>query len=121
MIEEHKIKETREVEVVNGLKITCSECGKIIADLVDDNSISETGPREVYPYYKLMTGHKDWGNDSVDSIDYQELCSDVCVVRSLAKFLKENKGSNTAYYELNKCCCRKFRDWKTGRWTILED
>lgn len=55
-------------------------------------------------YYHIVTGHYDWGNDSCDSIESKDACSDECLSRFTQEWLK-NKDvirSDTAYIEINK-------------------
>lgn len=48
-------------------------------------------------YFRVMTGHHDWGNDSCESIEYYDVCPGC-----LGKFVSEyfTDGSNTAYLEI---------------------
>ena len=43
-------------------RLYCDICGKEI-----------TGP-----HWSVMTGHHDWGNDSVDSVQHKDACSGLC-------------------------------------------
>lgn len=37
-------------------------------------------------FYSVMTGHNDWGNDSCDSIQSFDVCSDGCLEAQMALF-----------------------------------
>ena len=50
----------------------CDVCDGVI----DDNAA----------YWELTTGHHDWGNDSIDSYEYYDLCSSVCVRNIFEKY-----------------------------------
>lgn len=49
-------------------------------------------------YFRVMTGHRDWGNDSCESIEYRDICPGC-----LGKFVSEyfTDSSDTAYLEIN--------------------
>ena len=50
-------------------------------------------------YFEITTGHNDWGNDSIDSIEHKDICDD-CVNKYCDNYLKENQRSNTAYIDV---------------------
>lgn len=75
---------TREVNKVTHLK--CDVCGKIF-----------TGP-----YWIANVHHNDWGNDSVDSYEYYDLCSSVCVRNIFEKYMVDCRDSNTQYLKLEQ-------------------
>lgn len=105
-------KVTKEVDEACGLKITCDICGKVICDFDANPPKSSTG--ESAEYFALTTGHYDWGNDSPDSIQCIDICSEDCVKTALIRYFKGAQGSNTAYFELSKGQARKWKDWRTG-------
>lgn len=51
-------------------------------------------------YWELCTHHDDWGNDSCESYEYFDLCSEDCVKQKLERYFKECKYSNTQEFEL---------------------
>lgn len=75
---------TREVNKVTHLK--CDICGKIF-----------TGP-----YWIAHVHHNDWGNDSVDSYEYYDLCSENCVGVMFQKYMADCRNSNTQYLGLEQ-------------------
>ena len=107
-------KVTKEVDEEYGLKVVCDKCGKVIADYDDKtDDIGNMGFKSV-PLFVLTTGHHDWGNDSCDSVNYQHLCCETCVVNALSDYFEDSKGSDTAYFELSRAVAVKNKDWKTG-------
>ena len=68
-------------------KITCDICGKVIAD----------ANHEDY-FYEVVTGHHDWGNDSVDSVKQFDICSDECLAKVFKDYIEDN-NSVTKYIE----------------------
>lgn len=59
-------------------------------------------------YYWITTGHGDWGNDSVDSIEHYDICKD-CVNDFIIDYMNSNRmqNSNTAYIEVESEICTK--------------
>ena len=55
-------------------------------------------------YWELTTGHHDWGNDSVDSIKYFDVCSEVCLRKKFDEYVRESgtKYCNTMYFEVER-------------------
>ena len=54
-----------------------------------------------YTYYAVMTGHHDWGNDSVDSIEHQEIC-EKCINDFVVNYLNENTELDSNYINIEK-------------------
>lgn len=104
-------KVTKEVTESYGLKITCDICGKIICDF---DATPPKGSAESAEYFSLTTGHYDWGNDSPDSIEDNDICSEDCVKTALIRYFKKAQDSHTAYFNLSKERASKWKDWKTG-------
>ncbi len=73
----------------------CDGCKKLIGTWrLDNGYLKPTG------YLKVNCGHYDWGNDSCDSFEYMDFCSNECMIEHQKEFWKENKNSNTAFYEI---------------------
>ena len=89
-------KVTKEVDVTVQAFITCDVCG----NKLNYNSWYNDTKRAAY--YEVMTGHRDWGNDSCDSIKHHDICSDECLSRFTQKWLKDANGSTTAYINIEK-------------------
>lgn len=75
------------VKKIIGIK--CDECGKVI--------LADNGAKPSNRYFEVTTGHRDWGNDSVDSIHYHDLCPS-CVGDFTSEYLESAKG--TEYIEV---------------------
>ena len=83
---------THEVKTVKALK--CDVCGQEF-----------TGD-----YWRLFTFHNDWGNDSVDSNEFYDLCSEECVRNALEEYLEKCKHSNTQEFELSQKYFKEHRE-----------
>lgn len=55
-------------------------------------------PDDTEKYYIVTTGHRDWGNDSCDSINMKDVCQD-CIVNFTSDYLSKTH-SDTAYIEI---------------------
>lgn len=69
---EEIIKET--VAVLEAIE--CDICGKRI------NTSDEDSRR----YFRVMSGHSDWGNDSCDSIEYRDVCPE-CLLKLVKEYM----------------------------------
>ncbi len=100
MVNYVKKMELREVEVTDHTEIICDCCGKLIFP-IQDNDERKLDFRGRAKYYHARSGHHDWGNDSIDSLEYLDFCSLECVHKQLDKFYKEDEPySDTAYFEI---------------------
>lgn len=93
-------KEERHEEISKhkvGQNLFCDVCKKIIGTGRLDN-----GYLKPTDYLTVNCGHHDWGNDSCDSFEYMDFCSIECMMEHQKEFWKENKGSKTAFYEIEK-------------------
>lgn len=53
-------------------------------------------------YWEVVTGHNDWGRDSVDSIENYEVCSTECLDELFREYKeRSNKRYNTEYFEVS--------------------
>lgn len=50
-------------------------------------------------YFEVMTGHHDWGNDSCESIQHRDICSD-CINNFVRDYLSNATG--TEYIEIDR-------------------
>jgi hypothetical protein len=50
--------------------------------------------------YDVTTGHHDWGNDSVDSVETFDICSDGCLQKKFEEYLA--KVSDSKYIGVNR-------------------
>ena len=79
-----------EEKVVVERKLFCDKCGK-----------------EIKPghYFKVTTGHEEWGNDSIDSIEDHDYCSYLCLEEALSDYLFKDdygKNSSSAFFEIRR-------------------
>lgn len=78
---EHVVREDVLVEE----KRFCDMCGKEITD----------------HHWEVTTGHRDWGNDSCDSIEDHDVCSSECLMKLFEEYSKEsNDKHNSMYFEV---------------------
>lgn len=57
---------------------TCDNCGANIVKKEDD----------LYDYFRTITHHYDWGNDSCESYEAQEFCCWACLMKGIEKYWK---------------------------------
>ena len=92
----------QKTEYINTCK--CDRCGKIIYkhygkefELLKRN-VRKTSER--VSYYLVTTGHHDWGNDSVDSINLKDICPS-CLVNEYSDYVdRASKGFNSEYIKI---------------------
>ena len=81
---------TKTEKVLVSEKRFCDCCGKEI-----------TGP-----FWKVTTGHHDWGNDSHESIEEFDACSTLCLSEMFNDYENRSEGEyNTEYIEVNHRVC----------------
>ena len=88
---------------VSGVK--CDICGKIIPA----SKLRATDST----YYRVTTGHNEWDNDSVDSIEHQDVCSD-CIIPFIYSYLKYKH--QTLYCDIERNMC-----WPTEECTFVKE
>ena len=49
--------------------------------------------------YGVTTGHNDWGNDSIDSIEDADVCSDECLKAAFQAYL-DDKDYGSKYIKI---------------------
>ncbi len=76
-------KQKVEQEVVVGTK--CDICGKKSDEAEPDG------------WHETYHGHEDWGGDSIDSMEYFDVCSPKCYIKLLNKSVKELGRRRTGY------------------------
>lgn len=91
-------KEMREVTVCEEGELTCDACEKVI-DITKQNGT----------FYSVCSGHHEWGNDSVDSVECLDACCDECLITLVNKWLKKWEGYNTAYINIERECISDLR------------
>ena len=99
MIKEKIVEVTEKRHVA--IALVCDVCGK------DIPANKETAGKPKYRTQKFMevtTGHNDWGNDSVDSVEVHHICSTECMDKFMRNFYMtfcNNSDSATDYIEIN--------------------
>lgn len=92
--------EKTEVRVETSYKlagIKCDVCGKIIEPpSIEDQYKWMEKP---YTYYAVKTGHHDWGNDSIESIEERDICID-CIGKFVTDYLKDENGYRSRYIDI---------------------
>jgi hypothetical protein len=83
--EEVVVRTKRRVEGVE-----CDICKRLITP---PNNYSWSKSR----YFKVTTGHHDWGNDSCDSVEHRDICPD-CIMDFTSKYISNVDG--TDYLEI---------------------
>lgn len=79
--------------------IICDNCKKTIyprKNLIDD----------VAKYYTVTTGHRDWGYDSADSMEFHDICID-CLPDFVSDYIRHHKKSNTDYIGIEAAILEK--------------
>lgn len=66
--------------MVTGIK--CDICGKVVPIKKDNDS----------RYFRVVTGHNDWGNDSCDSVESKDICPE-CIADFTSKYLQNVQGT----------------------------
>lgn len=56
------------------------------------------------PYWELTTHHHDWGNDSCESYEYFDICSEVCLREKFDEYMRESgkNNGNTMCFEVER-------------------
>lgn len=92
-IEVTEVKETKTEEICR-----CDICKKIIykKDLINNKA------NQLYiPYWHISTSHSDWGRDSIDSIEYFDVCSDDCLATKMYEYISESSSNRPNSMEMN--------------------
>lgn len=105
MIKERFEKRVIETPVPISKTCLCDICKAVIYEKKYDTESSAGDPIQ---YYRVTTGHHDWGNDSVDSIDTYDICSPECMAVIMGKYYDqsycENSSMrNTEYITVEHC------------------
>lgn len=67
----------------------CDICGKDIPP-----TKRSVPPTERFPFFEISTSHHDWGNDSIDSIEYMDACSPECAMKFAKEYLEKDFTKN---------------------------
>lgn len=82
----------------------CDRCGKVLfkqycAEYTKNHPDLK---REWVSYYRVTTGHHDWGNDSVDSIESKDICPS-CLINEYSDYVNRSSSivNNTEYIRIS--------------------
>lgn len=95
------MRKTQEKEVITidevEIAVICDVCQKEILNEED----LKTARRTKHSYfYEVYTSHRDWGNDSGESLAFKDICSDECLLQFLQEYLKDE--SHTLHFEFER-------------------
>jgi len=85
---EEVVRKKRKVEAIE-----CDICSRIIQADGDYRTV------EKRRYFRVTTGHHDWGNDSCESIEHRDICPE-CINKFVAEYLGESDGRDTKYIDI---------------------
>lgn len=93
-----RLTETREVKVPKKVEvgIKCDNCEKIYKTIQREICRMDDNERK---FYRVTTGHHDWGNDSVDSVEHYDFCCYKCLHSFFEMYFLKN-NSETAYMDV---------------------
>ena len=49
-------------------------------------------------FWKITTGHNDWGNDSIDSVETFDICSSKCLNEKFSEYISGTDGARNSQY-----------------------
>jgi hypothetical protein len=75
--------------------VKCDVCGRIIEPPSKANRYDWMN----YKYYEVTTGHHDWGNDSCESIEQHDICTD-CIGKFVTEYLGSKEANRSGYIEI---------------------
>lgn len=99
-------------KVKKRIGIKCDVCGKVIPAIGTDS----TSTKEDSKYYEVITGHNNWDEYSVESVEEHCLCSD-CIRNFVTDYLMNKDVSDTPYIEIDA----KYLDVEEIRSDKVED
>lgn len=104
MNKEIKKRVTYTDEITLYSKRVCDKCGKVLEYLVNGKVkglVNMSKEHMKVEYYEVTTGHHDWGNDSIDSVEHYDYCP-TCVLQAMDEYYEKTNGkNNTQYLEIN--------------------
>lgn len=81
----------------------CDKCKKVISKVYGKEFNKLYPPLNALKrvsFYEVTTGHHDWGNDSCDSICYDDICPD-CIGKIYKEYIEHSEdGVNTEYIKI---------------------
>lgn len=74
--------------------------------LVKETTYCDVCKREITAnsFWKLTTHHNDWGNDSIESYEYFDICSADCLREKFNEYVKDSdsKYPNTMCFDVER-------------------
>lgn len=88
-------------EITVYTKRVCDKCGKVLEYRCRHKELVDLSKERMnVEYYEVTTGHHDWGNDSVDSVEYHDYCP-TCVLQAIDEYYEKTNGKfNSQYLEI---------------------
>lgn len=65
----------------------------IRCDICERIALAEINNGKWPVYFEVTTGHNDWGNDSCESVEHQDICPD-CINKFVAEYLSHVNGTS---------------------------
>lgn len=87
-------KEVKEIIKTKNItkEISCDQCLKVICD-------SDTNKDSTLSFFTGHTFHNEWGNDSIDSHNYIDVCGLDCLLKYTKGYFKESEGTESLEVE----------------------
>ena len=76
--------------------IKCDRCGKIVGRIYCGEFRMNRKYKDL-SYYHVVTGHNDWGNDSIDSLESKDICPS-CLINEYSDYVDRSTGWNNTQY-----------------------
>ena len=99
-----RVKENKKVikYLEREVKTKCDICKKEIANY-NPTEIEKEKSR----FFRVTTGHHDWGIDSCDSIEYYDICTN-CIQDFVKEYIKKVDGTDYIHIETEYACEEKY-------------
>lgn len=95
------VSKTRKQVPIEGF---CDVCKKKLEQNIPLGYDSDGNQRLYYNYFCVTTHHHDWGNDSIESYKYYDICSVECLQEFITTFWKKHFNvNNTHEMEIETC------------------
>lgn len=92
-------------DVIVSEECRCDRCGRHLWYHTKDGH-KKPGVKEMAHYYNIVTGHHDWGNDSIDSVETYDVCVG-CAKKMFEEYIEDSYNrTNSLYFE-----CSHERTW----------
>ena len=74
--------------------VECDKCGRDIPAYINTPGSKHDDSK----YFRVTTGHNEWGNDSIESVEHQDICPG-CINKFVADYLED--GRDSAYIDIS--------------------